>query len=66
MLTKCFVPLQNVGVMLAPLVLCCLFLVSEFHPYHIIFSLVGLLSGHLLEQSCSLGLPYVLFVFYYL
>ena len=30
---------------------------------HIIFSSVQLLSGHLLGNSYSLGLPYVLFVF---
>ena len=30
---------------------------------YIIFSSVWLLSGHLLGNSCSLGRPYVLFVF---
>ena len=30
---------------------------------HIIFVQSGLLSGHLLGKSCSLGGPFVLFVF---
>ena len=36
-----------------------------FHLTCVYFILVrfGLLNGHLLENSCSLGLPYVLFVF---
>ena len=65
--TKCFVPLQKLRVRLAPyrpfqggsfvVVLCYLFLVSEFHLtcVHIILARFRLLSGHLLGNICSLG-----------
>ena len=69
--------LQNLGKLnrtlhevLSRTVLCCLFLVSEFRwrftlRVSISFLLrFGLLSGHILENSCSFGWPYVLFVFW--
>ena len=50
------------------MVLCCLPLVSEWGRFNLcVFILVlvrfGFLSGHVLGKSCSLGRPYVLFVF---
>ena len=36
----------------------------EFMFIHYTFGTVGLLSGHLLGNSCLLGLPFVLIVFY--